>query len=83
MLRERVLDGKFQPVSSEVYLPSLTIIFTVQSRLNDIVELEDECAWCCEEPGVVADILDVCPDDPIPWDGFWSGSTPYLHHGQP
>lgn len=83
MLRERVLDGNFQPVSPGVQLPSLTVIFTVQPRLNDVVELEDERAWCCEEPGIVADVLDICPGDPVPCDGFWSGSAPYLHSGQP
>jgi len=59
-------------------LLSLTVVFAIQPRLYDVIELEDEGAWCCEEPGVATDVFDISPDDPISLGGFRSGGTPDL-----
>lgn len=79
MLRGRGLDDSFQQEESvTVQLPLLlTVVFTIQPRLNDVVKLEDECSWCCEESGVAADVLDIRPDNPISLGRFRGGGTPY------
>lgn len=77
MLRKRGLDDGFrwiEPIT--IQLPLLTVVFAIQPRLNDVVELEDERARCCEEPSVAADVLGVRPDYPISSDRFGGGSTP-------
>lgn len=59
-------------------LPLLTVVFAVQPRLYDIVELENEGTWCCKEPSVATDVLDVGPDNSISPGGFRGGGAPDL-----
>lgn len=59
-------------------LPSLTVVFTVKTRLHDVVELENEGARCCKEPSVATDVLDIGPNDSV-FSGWFRGrSAPYL-----
>ena len=55
-------------------LSLLTVVFAVQPRLYDVVELGNKCAWCYEEPSAMADVFDVRPDNSISG-GFWGGGT--------
>ena len=58
-------------------LSLLTVVFSVMPRLYNVVKLENKCTWCCEEPGVMADVFDIRPDNSISG-GFGGGGTPDL-----
>ena len=76
-LRAWWLEGGFRWVKpSASQLPSPTVVFAVQPRLYDVVELEDEGAWRCEEPSVVTDVFGMGPNDPISSGGFGGGGAP-------
>ena len=60
------------------WLSSLTVVFAIQLRLYDVVELENECAWCCEECGITANVLDIRPDNSIPSGGLGGRGAPDL-----
>jgi len=73
----RGLECSFQWVKPNVGQPPLlTVVFAVQSRLDDVIELKNECALCCKEPTVAADVLDIRPYNPISPGGFRSGGAP-------
>lgn len=78
MLRGRGLIGSFWLVESTMARSaSLTVVFAIQSRLNDVVKLENERTRCCEEPIVAADVLDIRPYNTVSSGRFGGGSAPY------
>lgn len=58
-------------------IPLLTVVFAVMPRLYGVVKLENKCTWCCEEPGVTADVFDIRPGDSIS-SGFGGRGAPDL-----
>ena len=71
--------GQFSMVKpSMAQLSLLTVVFAVQPRLYDVVELENKCAWCCEEPIVTAGVFNIRPDNPVSSGRFGGGGAPDL-----